>query len=295
MSGKRRSNKRHANSKGNKASQSLPPTLETQQDNKSTTKLPDQSARPLPNPKLPASPIVKGWKLLLQGVAVVVPLLLAVYVYRPILQVNSIGHPHPYSDNVSLTLTSSGFPISNVSVECVTNKVIMANKFTLELHHIATLDQYDVPEVKTGESFNIECPLQWYVVEGGGLGYYIWGRPDLSPHHMVIPFRLTKDLPVATTNGRPMSVTFNDLSGYTVFPPTAVEGMITVRFNWKHTRFTQQRNFRVIGHPDNNGEFSWVSAPESQELIPDAPDVNGIKLTVDQSSGDFAFHLKRSQ
>lgn len=300
MRGKRH---RGTNPRGSKANQGLPRNLRTPQHNNPPPEPPERSRKQSLSPESPRRKIAKnattqvpafwtrGWKLLLE-VAAVLGLLLAVYAYRPILQVTSIGSPPPHADNVWLTITSSGFPISNVSVECVTTKVIMANEYTLELHRVAALDQYDVPEVKTGESFNVQCPLAWYLLQGGGLGYYIWGRPILFSPQMGIPFRLTTGLPVATTNGRPMAITFSDLAGYQVFPPTAVEGIVIVHFKWKHTPFRQTKSFHTIGRRDGKGQFSWGSVPESQEAIPDA---DGLKLTVDQSSQRFAFQMKHSR
>ncbi len=231
---------------------------------------------------------LKGWKLFVE-VATFVALVLAFYALRPILTAVGLDNKEG-SNSVSVTVTDSGMPISHVSAQCITNKVVFADKFTLELHRYLLVNQYSVPDVKSGESFNIECPMSWSMWMGKEDGFFAFGG--------VIPGVPTVGIGFFTNNGNPalmspsgrVRLVTSDLVGYANYPVTAVDGTITVRYQWKFSWFPQEKLVHVVGSAYGDEKVMWRVAPESEPVAPDGA-LKGFRVKAYGSEKEFGITI----
>lgn len=210
----------------------------------------------------------------------VVAFLLAIYAVRPVFSVQSIGPRNPGAANPQLVVQLAGMPITDVSVHCITQKVIMGNKYTLELRNYADLDRYDLQNLSTEEPFTVNCPLAWTLLMGTTGGFFVLGAPVPNRTLLGFGFRLGGDLPVAIDQGRPKAVTIHDLLAYTPYYATAIDGIVEIRYRWRYTPFRQTKRIRVLGDGLNH-PFIWKVAPVSAPPIKDSGDESGFKCILD--------------
>ena len=111
--------------------------------------------------------------------------LATLYSLWPVLSVGSaVGTGIDGIYGVKATIVETGTPISDVVVQCVTNKVTLENRFTLEFDKFVSVDEYSVGSVKPGESFTTNCTFAWSMWEKSGqqglliLGYPTPGQPN---------------------------------------------------------------------------------------------------------------------
>jgi hypothetical protein len=238
----------------------------------------------------------KGWKLLVE-ISAIIALLLAYYTIRPILSVtNSVGTGIDGTYGVKATVTETGTsPVKDVRVQCVTNKVIFDDKFTLEFEKFISVDEYSVGDMKAGESLTANCTFAWSMWEKSDQqGVLVLGYPTLVKPNVGITYRYDRGAPVMTGNW-PTAVTFpfGDAIRYQKHKLTAVDGSFVVRYRWWLSPFWQTKTIHMIESPGPEEGIRWRVAPASEPVIQDAPSqVDGWKMSVRSNNTEFALTMR---
>jgi len=192
-----------------------------------------------------------------------------------------------------VVINNTGTKIKNVTVQCVSNKVIFEDKTTLVLNRYALINEYAVPDVATGESFTADCNFGWslwmndieglFILGGGGIA----GVPELG-----IGFRLNNGNPsLIYTGGAPKSVTA-DFAGYSYSQVTAIDGSYIIHYNLPLSWFRQQKIIHMIARRHDEG-LKWRVAPVSEPTIADIVQGNGFRVTATGNQEDWGIVLKR--
>ncbi len=189
--------------------------------------------------------------------------------------------------------------IRGVEAQCVTNKVVFADRFTLEFDKYVLQKKYSVPGVTSGESFVADCNFAWSMLMNAADGYFIFGGASpgfKSPGQQLgIPFRLKDGLPspVAGSRGEAMAVD-SDFAGYTAYPTTGIDASFLVFYAWPWSWVRQERIFHVIASQGGGREeIRWRSAPRSEPIIPDGAQPNGFKVTAKGDGEGYGITLGR--
>jgi hypothetical protein len=198
---------------------------------------------------------------------------------RPVLSVSSFGTSDKFGDyGVRISITDNGAPIRTVTVQCVTNKVVFAEKFTLELERYALIDEYSVSDVKPGESFTADCLFGWAMWMKSSGGFFALGGITPGIPTLGIGFYITNGIPsLMVTGGSPRAVT-SDLVGLSNYRVTGIDGSLIVRYSWAWSWFRQEKTIHVIGATTNKG-VEWRVGPKSEPIIRDGRMPGGFKVT----------------
>ena len=117
---------------------------------------------------------VTGWRLILELVTFV-GFPIALYALRPVLSITSLEPSDLHGNNgTKASVTVSGSKIRDVTVQCVTNKVIFDDTYTLAFSRFVLLDEYSVSDVGTGESFPADCNFAWE----------LWRKQEIGRAHV---------------------------------------------------------------------------------------------------------------
>jgi hypothetical protein len=264
------------------------------QVDKSPKELSGQSEKPKSRLASAIKYWLSGWRLF----ADLVPfgILLALYSIRPVLSVTSLsgtGIDGVYGAKV--TVSESGLPIREVSVRCVTNKVVFEDRFTAEFERYVSVEEYSVGDVKPGESFTVNCNLAWSFWDMTDRGVLVLGYPTPGQPNMAIPFRYINETPVVTSGPAPASMTFGfaDAVNYRGHAITAVDGSFVVSYKWYLCPFRENSTIHVIASPGPEDGIKWRIAPASEPVIADAK-LGGWKLTAKSNTAKFGVTMKRA-
>jgi hypothetical protein len=262
-----------------------------------------QSIKPLPPEKsqsrLPVENVtrswiwwVTGWRLFVE-LATVLGLAVALYALRPALTVTSLAPSDVHNNNgskASITVTGTG--IKDVTVQCVTNKVIFEGRNTLALSRFAMVDEYSVRDVAAGESFAADCNFAWSLWTKAEGGFFLLGAGVPGVQNLGIAF-LFKDGVPSLIPGAPFPAAIkSDLVGYSPSQVTAVDGYFIVLYRWPLSPFRERRVIHMIARR-NSGGLQWRVAPSSEPVIADAAD--GFIVTASGTTPDqWGVTMKRT-
>ena len=224
---------------------------------------------------------LKGWKLLVE-IGGLVGLLIAVYALRPVLSA-TLFDTNDGNTGAQVSVTDNGMSILGVSTQCITNKVIFSNRFTLELDNYALVNAYSVPHVRSGESFAVTCVFGWSMWMKSSDGFFALGDVQPGVQTLGIGFYVNNGVPaLMRTGGAPQAVV-SDLVGYSNYPVTAIDGSLLVRYHRPFSWFQQDKIIHVIACNQGGEKIRWRIAPESEPVIPDVDPrllmAAGIKTT----------------
>ena len=235
---------------------------------------------------------ITGWRLFVE-LATVFGLAIALYTLRPVLAVNSLAPSDLHGNNgskASITVTGTG--IKDVTVQCVTNKVIFEGINTLALPRFTILDEYSVRDVAVGESFTADCNFAWSLwtkVEGG---YFLMGEGTPGTPQLGIPFVLNKDGMPSLRPGAPFpAIVKPNLVGHFPSQVTSVDGYFIVLYRWPLSPFREKRTIHMIARR-NSGGLQWRVAPSSEPIIADAP--GGFIVTASAEPDKWGVTMKRT-
>lgn len=273
------------------------PSLEGPGSSTETPTKNPSTAQPPPNRARRIWPAwARGWKLGVE-ISAIVALFATYYALRPILSVTSfVGTGIDGTYGVKATVTDTGTsPIKNVSVQCVTNKVIFENRFTLEFDKFISVDEYSVGDMKAGESFTANCTFAWSIWENSDRqGVLVLGYPTVMKPNVGITYRYENGTPVVTGKW-PTAITFgfDDAIRYHNRRLTGVDGNFIVRYKWRFSPFRQTKTIHMIESPGPEDGIKWRVAPASESVIPDPPPHDdGWKMTAKSNSAQFGLTLK---
>lgn len=263
--------------------------------------IPPRTQPPLPAPQAqhvsrswPRS--LKGWALFVE-ICTVLALLLSLYSIRPVLSANSIDTPEAVL-SATVAVTNTGSTITHVDVRCIANKIVFANKFTLNFDHYSAIDEYSVPDVKSGESFSATCPVGWTMWMGARDGYFVWGDPRAGMRTLGIGFlrQANGRFTLMHPDGPPQVVIPTSLNGYTRFPISWIDGSVIVTYKWLFSWTSQESRIHIIGHAsevaDNaghEGNMKWHVAPTSEPVIDTSTTPGGFVIDAVGGIGDRPF------
>jgi hypothetical protein len=181
-------------------------------------------------------------------------------------------------DGAKITITNSGLTIRNVKVQCVSNKVIFQDKYTLELNRYALINEYSVPDVTTGESFTADCNLAWTMWIGKADGFFMLGTGTAGKPDVGIEFWFINGRPTLPVNGGAPRLVTTDFIGYSYSQITAIDGSYIILYSWPFSWLQQQKTIHAIARR-NNGGIKWRVAPASEPIIADVVRGDGFKIT----------------
>jgi hypothetical protein len=226
-------------------------------------------------------------------------LAIALYALRPILSVASYsGTGADGSWGAKAIVAVTGSDISDVSVKCVTNKVIFEDKFTLDFIRFATVEEYSVGRVKAGESFTAQCLFAWSMTEKDGQGMLVLGdpRPWRPIPKLGVTYKYLNGTPVITSPV-PAAVYpgFGDTISVRHYKLTGVDGTFVIRYRSRIPPFRQSSSVHMIEGPFGTDTVTtWRIAPAGEPVIPDPPPQDdGWKLTLKyDGSAEFGVTMK---
>jgi hypothetical protein len=160
---------------------------------KSTRKTEESNTKQESEGQTSALTVRNLWRSRIPKVASTVIGLLTVsslYFFIPTVTASSMQPLSPLRARVSIA-NGGPVPINDVSVECRGNKVVFGETGTFVLHGYASIDEYSVNKVNSGEQFIAECPQPWalFMNENSGLLSYGDMRKDFPPVVIVPPPR----------------------------------------------------------------------------------------------------------
>lgn len=200
---------------------------------------------------------------------------------RPVLSVTSFGLLDPEGaerGQVKVTITNTGMATTGVSVQCIVNKVVFEDKYTLELHHFVVMKEYQVPNVGSGESFTVDCNFIWSFWKNSGIntGFFLLGPGASGVSQIAIPVAFRGGIPYRIPGTPLPAVTIPDLYGFPHSRVTQVDGTFLVHYRWP-LGYEQERPIHIVAERRSE-ELIWHAAPSSEAIVPDG---SGWKLTVD--------------
>lgn len=209
-------------------------------------------------------------------------LFIAYYAARPAVSpslsdqmVDVTNHAIP---RISVTNTGA-MTMRDVTVECLSNKAVFADKYTLELHRYVLMQEYAAATVNQGESFTAACPQAWFLYMNKTDGFFAFGEVSEEHSSLGIPFTFKYGPPTLLySTGTPVFVR-SDLVGYTNYPSTSLDGTLIIKYKFSLFGIRQERRVHLVGFR-SAAVIVWKIAPESEAVIPDAPlSINSFKLT----------------
>ena len=210
-----------------------------------------------------------GYKLLVE-MGGLLALAITIYLFLPVLSVTSLGTSEVWGDNgAKISISVGGIPIRAVTVQCVTNKVVFVDKYSLELQRYIASDQYSVSDVRSGESFTVDCTFAWTMWMKGNQGLLALGNPRLGAQDIGIEFFVTSggDPILKETKSAPKLFIAYDLTGYSYYPITGIDGTVIIRYDWPWSWFRHERIVHLIAFKGIRG-IEWRVAPQSEPPIP---------------------------
>lgn len=234
---------------------------------------------------------MSGWRLAIE-LAGLVSLVIAAYTLCPVLSVTSLEPSDLHGNNgVKASIVVNGTQIRDVKVQCMTNKVIFADRDTLALSRFTLLDEYSVNDVGRGESFTADCGFTWSMwTKPMGEGLFIMGAGTPGKPQLGIPFTFKDGLP-SLTPGVPLPASITtDFMGYSSSEVTAIDGSFVVLYKWPWRWFQTSKVIHIIGRR-SDGRIKWRVAPNSEPIIPDA--AGGFMVTASGPPKQWGVTMKR--
>jgi hypothetical protein len=204
-------------------------------------------------------------------------------------------YPSDFHDSfgAKASITTSSMKITDVTVQCASNKVVFDDRFTLDLRRYVIIDKYAVPDVAPRESFTADCNFAWSLWMRSTDGFFILGGGRPGVPELGIAFYLTNGLPtLINPSGTPTAVK-SDLVGYSSSPVIGIDGSFVIRYSWPMSWFRHRKAIHMIASRDSQGKLSWRVAPESEPIISDAALPNGFTVTAKGPDMGFGVILKR--
>ena len=221
---------------------------------------------------------MSGWRLFaeLGGFG----LILALYALRPVLSVSSLDSSDLHATNgAKVLITNSGMRISNVKVQCVTNKVVFKDLHTLSFDRFAVINEYSVPDVGTGESFTGDCNFAWSMWTKPTEGFFLLGGGTASAPQLGITFLLNNGNASFPPGVASPAMIRPDFTGYAYNQVTAIDASFIVLYTWPVSLSRRTRIIHMIAQRAN-GDIKWRVAPESEPVIPGArPSPDGLTFS----------------
>jgi hypothetical protein len=233
-----------------------------------------------------------GWRLGLELITFV-GLPIALYALRPILSVASLEPSDLHGNNGSkASITVSGTKIKEVKVQCVTNKVIFDDTYTLAFNRFVLVDEYAVSDVAAGESFPADCNFAWALWRKQNIGFFLMGTGTPGKPQLAIPLTFSEDgMPSIMPNAPLSSTVIPDFAGYTRAQVTAIDGQYVVLYKWSLFPILQRRVIHMIGRRHDNS-LKWHVTPNSEAIIPDAE--GGWVVTLNGPPDKWGVTLRRA-
>jgi hypothetical protein len=281
-----------------KSDQPVPPESIAPQDHIGSDRPPTLEDAPIHRPVSTIARILpvwaRGWKLGLE-IGTLVGLVITFYALRPILSAtSSVGTGIDGIYGVKITVAEAGISMKDVLVQCVSNKVIFDNRFTLQLNKFVSVDEYSVGDVSAGESFTVNCTFAWSMWDKtDGQGMLILGRPTVGRPNLGMTFQYVNGVPMATSRC-PIAITvgFADAVRYKNHEITGVDGSFVIRYRWPLLPFHQTKIIHMIESLGPENGIKWKVAPASEPVMPDAQRIDGWKMTAASNAAQFAITMK---
>jgi hypothetical protein len=183
--------------------------------------------------------------------------------------------------------------IKHVTVECLGNKAIFADRFTLILNRYELSKEYSVPDMEPGESFTANCAEEWSLYMKSDEGFFAFGDvgPDVHAPALAIGFYVKDGRPTLMYPSGPPSFVVSDLFGYLNHPVTAIDGTVIVRYRWPAS-WKQERRIHIIASRKKK-VLEWRVAPKSEPTIPEAPIAGGFTVTANGGRKGFGAVYER--
>lgn len=215
--------------------------------------------------------------------------LLAFYALRPVLSAISVtgtGIDGIYGAKVEIV--ESGFPIRDVTVRCLTNKVIFDNSMVVTFERFLAIDEYSVGSVKSGETFTFNCTVAWSLWEMPDeqvaliAGYPTPGKPNLGVALQ------RKDGALSLIGPVPGAITFTpqNMANYRSHRITGVDASAVIQYRWPFTRFRSEKTVHLVESLGPEDGIKWKIAPEGEPVLSD-PDAEGWKLAIKSNGETF--------
>jgi hypothetical protein len=196
------------------------------------------------------------------------------YSLYPVLKTTSSEVSDLHGNNgMKVGVTVDGSGIKDVTVGCVTNKVIFDDADTLSFSQFSYLDEYNVQSVAAGETFTADCNFVWSLwVKRQSDGFFLMGAGQTGKPQLGIGFSV-RNSQFELTQPIPASIT-PDLSQYVPAKVTAVDGSYIIPFKWPWSWLQHRRIIHVIGRRGDS-QLKWRIAPNGEPVIPDG---GGFKI-----------------
>lgn len=223
---------------------------------------------------------LKGKALAIEVVAIVASIV-TIYAIRPVLSVTSVTSSDMHGQSaVKATIMDNGIGISDVMVQCITNKVIFEERFTLDLSNYTKINEYSVPGMQSGESFTVECPFMWSMYATKVDGFFSFGDAIPGQKVLAIPFKVSNGImsvPASGAGAIGVTPSLSVSTPGTKQTTTRADGTMVIRYKWSLCPwFSQEKRFHFITVPYSGG-ITWKEAPRSEPTISDAR-LPGYKL-----------------
>jgi len=227
----------------------------------------------------------------------VLGLLITIYSIRPILSVESIGPPSPGDmGDVNATIRLGGaVSVTNLSVYCSTNKVIVADRYGLVLHRIASVEEYQQSHLETGDSFTVRCPVGWSLAidKNRENAYWVMGVLVPKAWALVIPFRLVDGFPDDRSfiGIKGMRLRVEDFPNLDIYNATQMDGTVDIHYSWSFLNLKGVKTFRVTGSAERPDQMEWKVVPKDDPPIADPLLPGGFITRVDLGGKGFAITM----
>lgn len=220
---------------------------------------------------------------------------IAIYAMRPVLSVTSLPPPWFAGDyRARAVITNNGMRIKDVVVQCVSNKAIADDKYTLELHKYFMVNEYSVNNVASGESFTADCEFAWHLLTKNTDGLFVLGDSAMLTANSECCVWNTLGIWFDLKHGYPLREGYVNQAfvGYTRYPITGLDGSFIIKYKWPFSWFEQEKIIHMIARKTGNG-VGWRVAPESEPVIKDAAN-QVVKIRLDSPNDDYSYRAKRT-
>jgi len=215
-----------------------------------------------------------------------------IYAIRPVLSASSPLPSDMHGANgAKIAITNSGMKIKTVTVQCVTNKVVFKDMHTLKMDRFVALNEYSVPDVGTGESFDADCNFLWSMWTKPSDGFFIFGGGVAGLPQMALPFLLNNGNASFQPGVPLLRMMKPDFVGYAYNQVSAADGSFIVSYSWPWPWIRQERVFHMIAQRSDSG-LTWRVAPKSEPVIRDAtPSPDSLTFTATGPKDKWAVEM----
>ena len=177
-------------------------------------------------------------------------------------------------------------------VKCFTNKVVFQDKNTLELDRFVRIKEYNVQDVRRGETFVADCNFAWSLWMNQTDGFLLLGGGTAGEKQMGIPLTVKDGLPMLFPGAPLPAMIQPDFNGYPYSEVTGIDGSFVVSYTWPFSWIPQETVIHVIAERTSDG-LKWRVVPRDEPTIPDGPHAGGWKLTARSNGEAWGVELTR--